>query len=178
VCCGLGVPEQGARLERELRELAEPSAGARVAQRAQWISGCIVAHVLSMFLPGLVTGHVIGVLGRYPVMVIGVVLQIVCMAITLLKHRVATFYVGLVVLGVGWNFAFVSSTMMLLASHDPEERTKVTAFNETLRFTANCIASILSSTLPWDILSFTCLGWSIPLLIVTVLAVLRSWRTS
>lgn len=123
-----------------------------------WISGCIVSHVLSMFLPGLFTGHFIGAVGKYPVMCLGIGLQLLCMVVMLLGYSVLNFYVSLIILGVGWNFAFVSSTILLLSSHTQEERPKVTAVNETLRFLANAIASILSSTLKWDDLSYTCLG--------------------
>jgi len=100
------------------------------------------------------------------------------MVVTLLGHHIVDFYVGLVTLGIGWNLSFVSSTMLLLASHTLEERTKVTAFNETLRFVANGIATILSSTLTWDDLSYTCLGCSVPLSAVALLTLIRSRQAS
>lgn len=113
------------------------------------ISGCVIAHVLSMFLPGLFTGSCIGKVGTFPIMGTGILLQALCMVVTLFGYHVWNFYAGLILLGMGWNFAFVASTMLLLASHSPQERTKVTSFNEMFRFVANGIASILSSTLHW-----------------------------
>merc|ERR1712182_58846 len=93
------------------------------------VSGCIVAHVLSMFIPGLFTGNIIGAIGKFPVMGVGIIFQAACALITLWGYQTANFYVGLILLGAGWNFAFVASTMLLLSSHAPEERTKVTSFN-------------------------------------------------
>merc|ERR1712118_186411 len=108
------------------------------------ISGCIVVHTLSMFLPGLVTGDLIGRVGRFPVMGVGILLQALCMVVTLCGYHTLNFYLGLSLLGLGWNLAFVSSTMLLLSSHSPEERTKVTSFNETFRFAANgCVHPVL-----------------------------------
>jgi len=121
------------------------------------ISGCIVAHVLSMFLPGLATGSIMNVVGKIPVLGTGIALQAGAMVVTMAQFTVANFYVGLILLGAGWNFAFVSSTMLLINSHTLQERTKVTSFNETLRFAANGVAVILSTSLSWNTISLMCI---------------------
>ena len=44
------------------------------------------------------------------------------------------FWIGLCLLGVGWNFAFVGATTMVTQCHRPEERNKVQSFNDFLVF--------------------------------------------
>jgi len=118
------------------------------------ISGCVMLHVFGMFSTGLVTGYFrIGDrLGANLTMCSGLLIQGIGMVLGLLFTTVWSFYVALYLIGVGWNIAFVAGTMLLLRSHSPEERMKVGATNEGLRFTANAIAALLSSSLPWRIL--------------------------
>jgi MFS family permease len=134
------------------------------------VSYCIVSHVLCMFIPGFFTGHLIKRVGRFPIMVCGLVLQASSNAVCLFGVDVWNFFVGMILLGSGWNFAFVSSTTLLIESienHSAEERVRVTSANETLRFLANAIGALLSSTLNWNVLNYICLA-----LLATVLPVL------
>ena len=57
------------------------------------------------------------------------------------------FWVGLTVLGVGWNFAFISATTLVTECHDPHERNKVQAFNDFLVFGMMAIGSFSSGQL-------------------------------
>jgi len=59
-----------------------------------------------------------------------------------------------VLLGVGWNFAFVAATTMVTYCHRPEERNKVQAFNDFLVFGAMAVASFSSGQL------LAAIGWS------------------
>jgi len=120
-----------------------------------WISGCVAAHIVARFLPGLFTGHLISAVGKMTVLTIGVVLLLSCSLLTLVGKELWNYYSGLTLLGIGWNFSFVSSTMILLASHSAEERTKVSSFNETFRFACNAFGAIASSGLAWDMICFS-----------------------
>ena len=53
---------------------------------------------------------------------------------------VAHFWTALVLLGVGWNFAFIGATTMVTQCHRPEERNKVQAFNDFLIFGTMAVA--------------------------------------
>jgi predicted MFS family arabinose efflux permease len=57
------------------------------------------------------------------------------------------FWIGLAVLGVGWNFAFIGATTMVTACHRPDERNKVQAFNDFLVFGSMAIGSFSSGML-------------------------------
>ena len=56
----------------------------------------------------------------------------------------AHFWTGLVLLGLGWNFAFIGATTMVTQCHRPEERNKVQAFNDFLIFGSMAVSSFSS----------------------------------
>ena len=53
----------------------------------------------------------------------------------------------LALLGVGWNFAFVGATTMLLDCYRPEERAKVQSFNDFLIFGTMAVGSFASGAM-------------------------------
>ena len=61
---------------------------------------------------------------------------------------------ALFALGVGWNFAFIGASTLVLGTHRPEERNKVQAFNDFLIFGLMAISSFISGGLlakaGWD----------------------------
>jgi MFS family permease len=68
---------------------------------------------------------------------------------------VAHFWIGLILLGVGWNFGFIASSAMVVQTHRPEERTKVQSFNDFLVFGVMAVMSFLSGgLLAWS-------GWAL-----------------
>jgi predicted MFS family arabinose efflux permease len=59
---------------------------------------------------------------------------------------VAHFWTALILLGIGWNFAFIGATTMVTHCHRPEERNKVQAFNDFLVFGSMALGSFASGT--------------------------------
>ena len=57
------------------------------------------------------------------------------------------FWATLIVLGVGWNFAFVGASALVLETHRPQERNKVQAFNDFLVFGMMALGSFSSGQL-------------------------------
>jgi MFS family permease len=70
--------------------------------------------VLGMFVPGFFTGHLIRRFGVLPIMGVGVVLNLACIAIALSGVELHHFLVALFLLGVGWNFLFTGGTTLSL----------------------------------------------------------------
>ena len=70
-------------------------------------------HVVAMFAPSLVTGRLIQRFGVLVVMLVGVALNLACVAIALAGIDVAHFLGALVLLGVGWNFLYIGGTTLL-----------------------------------------------------------------
>jgi MFS family permease len=102
----------------------------------------IRAHSIAMFLPGFITGRLIQRFGAHPIICIGALLTILCVAVNLsFSPVIATFMVALVLLGVGWNFLFVGGTTLLATAHDAHERVRVQATNDFIVFgTVACTA--------------------------------------
>src|SRR5262249_23511553 len=111
-------------------------------------------HVLAMYAPSFVTGSVILRFGLERVMLTGLLLITTSAAVGLLGNSVAHFWAGLVVLGIGWNFAFVGATTMVTQCHRPQERNKVQAFNDFLVFGSMAVGSFSSGQV------LAAFGWS------------------
>jgi MFS family permease len=101
-------------------------------------------HVLAMYGPSFFTGGLIYRYGLNRVMLAGLLLIALSAVIGLAGITVAHFWSALILLGIGWNFAFVAATTMVTQCHRPEERNKVQAFNDFLVFGAMAIASFSS----------------------------------
>jgi MFS family permease len=110
-------------------------------------------HVVGMFAPSFVTGHVIKRFGLTAVMLTGVVLNIVCVGIALSGVEIMHFWLALVLLGIGWNFMFVGATALLTEIHSTAERAKVQGVNDAAISITMIITSLASGAL------FTIQGW-------------------
>jgi MFS family permease len=65
----------------------------------------------------------------------------------LLGTAIWNFWLALALLGVGWNFAFISATTLVTECHGPRERNKVQALNDFLIFGSMAIGSFSSGAL-------------------------------
>ncbi|HSE00561.1 MAG TPA: MFS transporter [Burkholderiales bacterium] len=110
-------------------------------------------HVVGMFAPSFVTGHIIKRFGLTAVMLTGVVLNIVCVGIALSGVQIMHFWLALVLLGIGWNFMFVGATALLTEIHSTAERAKVQGVNDAAISITMIITSLASGAL------FTIQGW-------------------
>jgi MFS family permease len=114
-------------------------------------------HVLGMFLPSFVTPRIIARLGLLPVMVLGALLMLLCIACNL--HGVSQwhFWAALALLGVGWNFMFISATQLVTSAYRSAEKAKSQAANEFLVFGMVTVSAFssgwLESTLGWQMLN-------------------------
>lgn len=93
------------------------------------------AHSIAMFLPGFVTGRIIGRFGIHPVICAGALIIALCCAVNLgVTPVLGGFYVALILLGIGWNFMFVGATALLTTAYEPHERVRVQAANDFIVF--------------------------------------------
>jgi MFS family permease len=111
-------------------------------------------HVLGMYAPSFITGALISRFGLERIIGLGLALIIVAAVIGIAGISLWHFWIGLALLGVGWNFAFIGATTMVTTCHRPNERNKVQAFNDFLVFGSMAIGSFSSGAL---LVSF---GWS------------------
>lgn len=125
-------------------------------------------HVLGMFAPSFVSGHLIRRFGVLNVMIAGGLLLLACIAVAVSGVALGNFWVALTLLGVGWNFLFVGATTLLTQTHTPAERAKTQGLNEFMVYGVAGVCSFLSGSLHYH------LGWTMLNLtaIAPVLAVL------
>jgi len=128
-------------------------------------------HVIGMFAPGLVTGALITRFGSLPVIFVGCLLLLGCIAVALHGIEVMHFVVALALLGVGWNFAYTGATTLLTHAYHPAERTRVQGFNDMVVFvtmiTSSASSGILLDSNGWETLNKLC----IPLVLAVAAAV-------
>ncbi|MCW5635636.1 MAG: MFS transporter [Rubrivivax sp.] len=124
-------------------------------------------HVLGMFVPGFFTGHLIKRFGALPVMVAGLVLNLVCVLVALSGVDLMQFLVALTALGVGWNFLFTGATTLFTGAYRPEEKNKAQGAMDMCVFATMALTSFASGAL------VTTQGWAwlnagslLPLLLV------------
>jgi MFS family permease len=112
-------------------------------------------HVIGMFAPGFFTGHLIKRFGVLSIMGVGVVLNLVCIAIALSGVNLHQFLIALFLLGVGWNFLFTGSTTLSLQSYRPEEKDRAQAAINFCVFATMAVTSFASGAL------VTTQGWQL-----------------
>lgn len=110
-------------------------------------------HVVAMFAPGFITGHLIARFGVHLVVATGLVLLAGCGVVALTGVDLGRFWLALVLLGVGWNFAFVGATTMVTDCYRPEEKARVQGLNDFMVFGSVALASLTSG------LMFQFFGW-------------------
>ena len=99
-------------------------------------------HVIAMFAPSFFTGHLIGRFGAPFIMSTGFVLLALASIVALGSQGIAGFWLSLIALGMGWNFAFVTSTVTLARVKTGDA--VIQSYNDFLVFSIVAAASLLS----------------------------------
>ena len=131
----------------------------------------ISAHVVGMFAPSFVTGTLIKRFGVLNVMLVGVLFNLVCIAIALAGIEIANFWWSLVLLGVGWNFLYIGATALLTETYHPAERAKAQGANELFILltmaTSSFSSGMILETNGWQTLNYA----AVPFVLAMGLAV-------
>uniref|UniRef100_A0A182SDD2 Major facilitator superfamily (MFS) profile domain-containing protein n=1 Tax=Anopheles maculatus TaxID=74869 RepID=A0A182SDD2_9DIPT len=134
-------------------------------------------HILAMYAPGFVTGRLMTRFGPRKICVTGLLLTACAAAVSMMGNEVIWFWSGLILLGVGWNFGFVSATVMLTSCYTHQERLKTQSLNDTFVFGTTALASLLSGqmlhTIGWfwlNILVFIPVSIALGLLLIQYLS--------
>ncbi|NBB81845.1 MAG: MFS transporter [Alphaproteobacteria bacterium] len=104
-------------------------------------------HALAMFLPSFFTGSLIARFGAERIILVGAVLNGLCLAINLTGVEFFQFWSALVLLGLGWNFMFIGGTTLATETYSTSERAKTQALNDFLVFTTVALAAFSSGAL-------------------------------
>ena len=104
-------------------------------------------HVIGMFAPGFFTGHLIKRFGALSIMSVGLLLNLLCVAIALSGVEFQQFLWALFLLGLGWNFLFTGATSLALTAYQPEEKDKAQGALNFCVFAVLAISSLASGVL-------------------------------
>ena len=107
----------------------------------------VMMHVLGMFIPSFFTGHLIARYGAPRIVSIGLIILGGAGISNIAGVELVNFYIGLILLGIGWNFGFIGATTMLALAHEPNERGSVQGMNDFFVFGFVPIASLASGSL-------------------------------
>ena len=136
-------------------------------------------HVLGMFVPSFFTGSLIKRFGALPVMAVGVLLNLVCVAVALSGVELMQFLVALFALGVGWNFLYVGGSTLLTQAYRPEEKNRAQGAMDFCVFSTMAVSSFASGALittqGWTLLN---LGSLLPLALVGLALIWLATRPS
>ena len=135
------------------------------------IAWVIQWHVLGMYVPSFFTGRLIRRYSSRRVILWGCAILALCVLVNVLGNSYWHYFMGLILLGVGWNFTFIAATHLLTFTYEPAEQGKVQGINEFMVFSAAALGSLLAGvgvdTLGWAWLNIAALppiilvAWSI-----------------
>ncbi len=140
-------------------------------EATKWV---IQTHIAAMYLPALVFPLLLARFGYRSLLWAGVVAYFVTIWVAISGTQLVNYWVSMLVLGVGWNFLFLSSTNLLPQGYLPEERFRVQSFNDFLTFTVQAVVSLSSG---WFLFRFQwtgLLGTGAALLLAYALLLWRS----
>jgi MFS family permease len=111
------------------------------------ISLVIAAHTLGMFGLSPVTGYLIDRFGRIPMLIVGALTLVTAALLAPMSSSEASLAVALFLLGLGWNFGYVSGSSLLADALQGEERARVQGVNDSLVFFAAGLGSLAAGSL-------------------------------
>lgn len=126
----------------------------------------IQLHIMAMYLPSLISGWLVRVVGIPLMMAAGLLAYLGCIVLAASGISFHHYLGALLLLGVGWNFLFVGGTSLLPSTYRDSERFRVQGLNDVMVFgcqaTAAMSAGAVLSWLGWSGLLFL----SVPFLVV------------
>ena len=131
-------------------------------------------HVASMFLPSLITGHLIKKFGHSNIMYVGLVFYSITIIASFFEQTFFNYMFALIFLGLGWNFLFISGTSLLTLTYREEEKFKAQGLNDFIVYSVHALGSlsagIFLTLTNWKIMNIMCVPFMIIIILVTIRA--------
>ena len=131
-------------------------------------------HVASMFLPSLITGHLIKRFGHSNIMYVGLVFYSITIIASFFEQTFFNYMFALIFLGIGWNFLFISGTSLLTLTYREEEKFKAQGLNDFIVYSVHALGSlsagIFLTLTNWKIMNIMCVPFMIIIILVTIRA--------
>jgi MFS family permease len=110
------------------------------------------------------------------IMLLGIYFFLLCIGINFYEHSFHHFAFSLILLGMGWNFLFISSTTLLTEKIDAKDQPRAQAINDFLATGFGALAVAVSGKIHAEI------GWSnlnlitLPLVVITLFIVFKEQK--
>ena len=128
----------------------------------------IQLHVIGMFLPSLFSGDLIKRFGNTNIIYAGVSILFLSIITNTFFDFYYSYMLGLILLGIGWNFLFVSGSSLLVVSYEEKDRFTAQGLNDFIVFSTQGIGSLSAGFLlyfsNWTVINLLC----VPLLIIVL----------
>ncbi len=138
----------------------------------------IQLHVIGMFLPSLFSGDLIKRFGNTNIIYAGVIILLLSILTNTFFDFYYSYMLGLILLGIGWNFLFVSGSSLLVVSYEEKDKFTAQGLNDFIVFSTQGIGSLSAGFLlyfsNWTVINLLC----IPLLIIVLVVSLISSRNN
>jgi len=135
-------------------------------------------HLVAMFLPSLITGHLIKKYGHSNIIYVGVLFYVTTIILALFEQTFLNYMVALIFLGLGWNFLFISGTSLVVLTYREEEKFRIQGINDLIVFSTMALASlsagVMLSLTSWATMNLIC----IPFLVLILYSTFRADKLS
>ncbi len=133
----------------------------------KWV---IQSHIAAMYIPSLLTPWLVKKIALKGLLILGSVIYIAVALIAFTGQEVMHYWWALILLGIGWNFLFLTGTSLLPKSYEACERHKVQATNDFILFGFQAFASLMAGwvlfTGGWNYVVLTSLPFIVALFII------------
>jgi len=135
----------------------------------KWV---IQSHIAAMYIPSLLAPFLVKKIALKGLLILGSVIYIAVALIAFSGQEVMHYWWALILLGIGWNFLFLTGTSLLPQSYKACERHKVQATNDFVLFGFQAFASLMAGWVlfagGWNYVVLTSLPFIIALIIINI----------
>ena len=135
----------------------------------KWV---IQSHIAAMYIPSLLTPFLVKRIGLKGLLILGSVIYMAVALIAFSGQEVMHYWWALILLGIGWNFLFLTGTSLLPQSYKACERHKVQATNDFVLFGFQAFASLMAGWIlfagGWNYVVLTSLPFIVVLIIINI----------
>ena len=134
----------------------------------------IQLHVVGMFLPSLISGDLVKRFGSTKIIYVGVIIGFFSIFVNTLFDYYYSYILGLILLGIGWNFLFVSGSSLLVISYQEKDKFTAQGLNDFIVFSTQGIGALSAGFLlyysNWTILNLICIPFLLMVIFVSFLS--------
>jgi len=140
-------------------------------EATKWV---IQSHIVAMYLPSLSFAWLFSRLGYQRMLLSGVAIYLVSLGVALAGDGEWHYWLALVLLGVGWNFLYLTATNLLPRGYQVSERFRVQSANDFVVFSVQATVALSSG---WFLFHWQWQGLLLAVAPMILLFGLAAWRS-